>query len=189
MDNIFEILVGLVIIYSILGSLFKKKKGKEIPSPSKPEYDEIPEVEIPQTTSAKKKDYDDFDILREVEELFKDHLPQEMPAPKPKPRIETKPKIEPKREVPIDVWGEHKRSESELKYQEKVKQKIISKPKIESIKSRRVQSSDFSIGETSVEDLSNLRAKEILVSMRDPKKLSDYILLSEILGKPKALRH
>lgn len=189
MDNIFEILVGLIIIYSLLGPLFKKKKGKELPSPSKPEYEEIPETEIPPTTSAKKKEYDDFDILREVEELFKDHLPQEMPAPKPKPRIETKPKIEPKREVPVDVWGEHKRAESEFKYQEKVKQRTLSKPKIEPTKSKRVQYSDFSLGETSVEDLSNLRAKEILVSIRDPRKLSDYILISEILGKPKALRH
>jgi hypothetical protein len=188
MDNIFEIVVGLVIIYSLLGPLFKKKKGKELPSPSKPDYEEMPEAELPQTTSAKKKDYDDFDILREVEELFKEHLPQEIPAPKPKPRIEVKPKIEPKRDVPVDVWREHKRNESELKYQEKVKPKTVFKQKVEPIKNKRVQHSDFSIGETSVEDLSNLRAKEILVSIRDPRKLSDYILVSEILGKPKALR-
>ena len=69
MDNIFEILIYLIIIVSFLSSIFKKKKQQQQRPPARqPQHEETYQTEVSVPQTEKKEEYD---ILRELEDFFK----------------------------------------------------------------------------------------------------------------------
>jgi hypothetical protein len=187
MDNVFEILIYLIIIVSFLSSIFKKKRQQQQQKPSIPQSqsDEYvqPEVVVPQTE--KKEDYD---ILRELEDFFKvgeEPGRQQIPVPVPQEL--------PKKMTPIE---EHNRTESwqtPTKSEHYVDEWEQKKSEVKKI----ISSVDSSIEKKAAMFEASLDKKDTTYSsialavkskMKNPSTLKEYIIFSEILGKPKALR-
>lgn len=185
MDNVFEILIYLIIIISFLSSIFKKKqqpqKKPPVQRPQKDDYYQD-EVVIPQTE--KKEEYD---ILKELEDFFKvGEEPGKPQIPIPVPTEQQK--------VP-DV-GEHTRSDNWQTSTESEHYVDAWERKKSAVK-KIISSVDSSIEKKAAMFEESLEKKETSYSsfalavkskMKNPSTLKEYIIFSEILGKPKALR-
>ncbi len=183
MDNVFEILIYAVIIISFLSSFFKKKK--EPPKADNETLDvDTQSVTTYEGTSVKaeKKEVDDYDILREIEKMFKMETP-ELPVPVPK-------KVEPvRRPKPVQKSDVRKiNTENTVTQSEHMYSKYTSydasgiKPALKS-KSKENDEKYFLTRKTFVDPFADLKKK-----LREPQTVRDYIIVSEIIGKPKALR-
>jgi hypothetical protein len=186
MDNLFEILIYVIIIVSFLSSIFKKKKRQQQKTPAQqPQTDEYyqTEVSVPQT-----KTKEEYDVLKELEDFFKvgnEPAGQQIPMPVPQEQ--------PKKMTPIE---EHKRTES---WQTPTASEHIAddwERKKEEV-SKRVARVDSSVEKKAAMFEASLDKKETTFSsiamavkskMKNPSTLKEYIIFSEILGKPKALR-
>ena len=184
MDNIFEILIYLIIIISFLSSIFKKKKQQQQKPPTQQtqheEYSQV-EVSTPQTQSK-----GEYDILKELEVFFKvgtESTKQEIPIPQELP----------KRMTPIeehsrtDSWQTPTSSEHLADDWERKKEEV----------SKRVARVDSSVEKKAAMFEESLERKESVYSsialsvkskIANPTTLKEYIIFSEILSKPKALR-
>jgi hypothetical protein len=182
MDNLFEILIYLFIIISFLSSLFKKKEEPKPPktqqSKSQKSIDEFTEYEI-ESLESKTESYD---ILSELENIFN----QDLGTPKQKqetPRVfkgEIKPDSLEQESINYDKFDLERKIalETQSRFQRK---EIIIDDKTE----RAAQMFE--------EMLFNQRAKAQVVhplikKIKDRKLIKDYIIISEILQKPLALR-
>lgn len=194
MDNFFEILIYLFIIVTFLSSIFKKKK----PVPKKPEArvpqqrEEVdmsysPEQEM-QPTSVKSSSSDEYDILKELEQFFKVGEPQQKPAPKPQPKIPPT-RVEQKKKTVEDSW--RTRTDSEHKYEdiwEKKSRDVAQRQKdVDSLTSRQAAKFEEMLNVKKV--YSTAFERNIKKRLKHPSSLKEYIVISEILGKPKALKH
>ena len=185
MDNIFEILIYVIIIISFLSSIFKKKKQQQQkPTAQQPQQEEFSqaEVSVPQTQPK-----EEYDVLKELEDFFKvgeESTRQQIPVPVPPEQ----PKIPDMEEhIRTDPW--HARTESEHYVDDWERKKSEVKKIISSV--------DSSIEKKAALFESSLDKKEATFSsialavkskMKNPSTLKEYIIFSEILGKPKALR-
>jgi hypothetical protein len=150
MDTFIQYLFYFIIIAAFLNSIFGKKKKTETsqvpPEPASQSYDR--ENEYKQTESLEAGE-DNFEIMQEIENLFKKDLPAKSSSP-----------INPE---PIKVNdNETKRDYTEERAKEFEKQL-----------NKREYSSDWF-------------NKSIRNKLQTPESLKDYIIISEILGKPKA---
>ncbi len=194
MDNFFEILIYLFIIVTFLSSIFKKKK----PVPKKPEArvpqqrEEVdmsysPEQEM-QPTSVKSSSSDEYDILKELEQFFKVGEPQQKPAPKPQPKIPPT-RVEQKKKTVEDSW--RTKTDSEHKYEdiwEKKSRDVAQRQKdVDSLTSRQAAKFEEMLNVKKV--YSTAFERNIKKRLKHPSSLKEYIVISEILGKPKALKH
>jgi hypothetical protein len=206
MDDLFQYLIYGIIIFSFLSSFFKKKvPPKQTPLPRNQEPDSIsyqqkssrvePEVAL--------KKNDEYDILRELENMFKGeaNLP---------------PKQSPK-QTEYEEYAEHKIEDKNLEtitdrrtlrnvdqnpsveYQQSVEERNYIDPKgtVEQNKWTTKKSVIDPKVEASVKEfervLAGPRKQRAAISdfnrkLKNPANIKEYILFSEILGKPKALR-
>jgi hypothetical protein len=186
MDNVFEILIYLIIIISFLSSIFKKKKQQQQKPPARqPQYEETYQADVSAPQTQPKEEYD---VLRELEDFFKvgnEPAGQQIPMPVP---LE-----QPKKMTPIE---EHKRTES---WQTPTSSEHVAddwERKKEEV-SKRIARVDFSVEKKAAMFEESLERKESVYSsialsvkskIKNPATLKEYIIFSEILGKPKALR-
>lgn len=203
MDNIFEILVFAIIIYSFLSPLFKKKKEqqKNLPTPNN-QYGSIGTSDSIEQSMKKEginvsDKNDDFDILRELQNMFKDEI--KIPQQKIEPAEQyDEYKSHEIKDVDLDLVVDkrmHRNVEdkmpigSRMTYDEKIadrkdystRQAKIINPKIE------LEAAEFE------QVLAGPRKQRAAITdfnrkLKNPKTVREYILFSEILGKPKALR-
>jgi len=204
MDNIFEILVFAIIIYSFLSPLFKKKKEqqKNLPKQNN-QYGSVGtadsiEQSIKKEGMAVSGKNDDYDILRELENMFKGEIkiPQQQKQ-KPAEQYDEFKSHEIK-DFDLDLVVD-KRMQRNVEdkmpigarktYDEKIadrkdystRQAKIINPKIE------LEAAEFE------QVLSGPRKQRAAITdfnrkLKNPRTVREYILFSEILGKPKALR-
>jgi hypothetical protein len=192
MDNIFEYLIYGFIIISFISSFFKKKK----PIPKKPS-DHTPHQEtditgnkisdLPPSQVSKEEDYD---ILKEIEGFFNVGQPKQT-----KPKVHTdKEMYEGARDrenfISVPEESFHTRTSSEhtfidpwdIKRKElEEKQKKIS-PKIEE------QASAYEESLIKKKSAASGIIKDISERLKHPSTLKEYVIISEIIGKPKALK-
>lgn len=204
MDNILEILIFAIIIYSFLSPLFKKKEQqKKTPLPRNNQYGSAGTADSVEQSMAKEgmavsEKNDDYDILRELENMFKGGL-----------KIPEQPK--PKQVDSYDIYQSHeiKDKNLDLVVDKRMQRDVEDKNPIgarktydEKITGRR----DYSIRQSKIIDPKiELGAAEFERVLAGPRKqraaivefnrklknsssIKEYILFSEILGKPKALR-
>jgi len=184
MDNLFEILIYVIIIISFLSSIFKKKKQQQQKPPTQqpqPEDYYQAEVSIPQT-----KPKEEYDILKELEVFFKvgtEPTKQEIPIPQEQPKKMTH--IE--EQTRTESWQTPTLSEHVADVWERKKDEV----------SKRVARVDSSVEKKAAMFEESLERKEFVYSsialsvkskIKKPSTLKEYIIFSEILGKPKALR-
>lgn len=191
MDNIFEILIYIFIIVSFLSSFFKKKKARQ-----KPEQQKQAEQQKFQETYAEteKEVQEDFqpDFLKELEDFFKVGSDEQPKFVEPKPPMDTDVPKETETEIEKSVKEKERRTLAAAK-------QTTADPwarKKEEIK-RKTSKIDSSIEEQAAkfEKLMQQKGsaaseinKKIKKRLGDPGNLKEYIIISEIIGKPKALR-
>ena len=206
MDDLFQYLIYGVIIFSFLSSFFKKKEPPK-QTPQKP-------AQKPESISYRQRNAkvepdiiaqknDEYDILRELESLFKGevNLPQQQ---RPK-------------QIPNEEYAEHKIEDKNLEiitdrrilrnvdqnpsveYKQSVEERNYIEPKgtVEQNKWTKKKSKIDPKVEASAKDfekvLAGPRKQRAAITdfnrkLKNPSTVREYILFSEILGRPKALR-
>lgn len=188
MDNLFEILIYVIIIISFLSSIFKKKqqpqKKPPVQQPQREDYyqSEKTEVSIPQPQQK-----EEYDILKELEDFFKvgdESTKIKLPTPH-EAQPENVPTVD--EHVSTENWKEETFSEN-IKSEWDKKQEEVKK-KISAIDSELKNKS--TIVEPSLERreaVFSTFAVLVRSKLNHPDTLKEYVAISEILGKPKALR-
>jgi hypothetical protein len=206
MDDFIQILIYLLIIISILSPLFKKKNKKEPPGhiPQR-----MPEQEIPDTYETAKTDKDETDIFREISDLFKAELPQKPEPGRRKTTIEQRSEMESAPTSSEHSSQEYKKTESEHVSYEGEQSSIEhsptnsehnidaswhqltdwnkrKKPKVDASTEKRADSFKKLLEKKRTgTNVYNLKIRDTL---KNPQSLKEYILISEIIGRPKALK-
>jgi len=204
MDDLFQYLIYGIIIFSFLSSFFKKKEQpKQTPLPKVKQPDSIPYQQ--KTTSiepevAAKKDVQ-YDILREIENMMqgKVKIPEQQ---------------KPKQADPYDTYrsSEIKDKDLDLVVDERMQQSVQDQKPIGSRatydnkmaydrknilfnqKPKRAIDPKIEAGAKEFERvLASTRNRKAAITefnrkLKNPRTVREYILFSEILGKPKALR-
>lgn len=188
MDNFFEILIYLFIIVAFINSFLKKKKKNE----NKAGTNQKAQTEIPQSVfEEKKQEPSGKDILEEIQTLFNP------PVNKPKDdyqesfgdlwKTETYQEHYKKDDYHEPVLSEHEivpgehsvtLSEHELYEVEKPKETVVTRL----LDNLDDQKNDY---QTRIPNPSLLLIRN---EFKNKDSLKRYIIISEILGKPKALR-
>lgn len=176
MDDYFQYLFFLFIIISLLSSFLKKKKPE-----SKPE-DSIPGPPAKLQRSSQQEDYD---IMKEIEKMFKPQSPQHEKQPE-KISAEEK-KYRPSEHTEDPEWHEQtqsehrlenwddRRKETEAKSRKTLNEEIIKQAKIfEENLARKSQVIEVRM--------------DLIKKLKQPSSLKEYVIISEILGKPKAFQ-
>ena len=184
MDNVFEILIYLFIIISFLSSFFKKRKQQQQkPTAQQPKAEETYETEVVIPQAEKKEDYD---ILRELEDFFKvgdERTEIKKPVP-----VEQPDKISSREEHSVtDSWHTPTKSEHNVDQWERKRgevQKILAG--VDSAIEKKAALFEESLGRK--EPVYNTLALAVKSKMKSPSTLKEFVIFSEILGKPKALR-
>ncbi|NWG28010.1 MAG: hypothetical protein HXY48_05685 [Ignavibacteriaceae bacterium] len=187
MDNVFEILIYLIIIISFLSSIFKKKqqpqKKPPVQQPHQEDYYHTEQVEVSAPQSERKEDYD---ILRELEDFFKvgdESAAQKVPVPQqPADSVPTLDEHTKSESWQTPTSSEHVTDEWERKKSE-VKKIIAS---VDSSIEKKAAMFEESLEKH--EPVYSSIALSVKSKMKNPSTLKEYIIFSEILGKPKALR-
>jgi len=196
MDDIFQILIYVIIAISFISSFFKKKKPVQPPTDNlqrgKPIQMGEQVIEAPPSLKQKAEDYN---IMKEFESFF--NLGDQISPPQKniaEPVHDDKNIYEgaDKRDNYIKVPEEsfHKQTSSEHTFINpwEIKQKEIEKKKKAITQDIEKQASLYK------ENLekTNTAAKGIVHNIRnrikDPASLKEYIVISEIIGKPKAYK-
>ena len=186
MDNIFEILIYAFIIISFLSSIFKKRKKQQQQKPSaqQSQSDEYSQAEIAVPQAQPKEEYD---VLRELEDFFKvgeEPTRKQIPVPVP-PEQQKIPNME--EHVRTDSW--HAKTESEHYVNEWERKKSEVKKIISSVDpSIEKKAALFEASLDKKDATFSSIALAVKSKMKNASTLKEYIIFSEILGKPKALR-
>lgn len=183
MDNLFEILIYLIIIISFLSSIFRKKTRPKPPA----ETEQTTDREPVQPMAASSSDTsDDYDIVKEIEKLFKMETEGDIQKPEPAKTLPSQTKrttIESMKEegkVSAPSAAAMNRWEAERKRVEERKGKIDSSIEVQAKKFEQLLSKKTV---TDRMEIKNIRAK-----LKQKQSFREFIIVSEILGKPKAFR-
>jgi hypothetical protein len=203
MDDLFQYLIWGIIIFSFLSSFFKKKEPpkQKTPLPRTKPQDSISypkqTTEVERVAVSQKQD--EYDILRELENLFKGNtnIPTQNIPPQQQSRDyidrEIKDKdldlvidprmqrtVEDKKPIGSRVTYDDKNVPNRSLNDRQAQPRIIN-PKIEE------QAKEFE--RVLAGPLKQRTAvTEFNRKLKNPRTVREYILFSEILGKPKALR-
>jgi hypothetical protein len=187
MDNLFEILIYVIIIISFLSSIFKKKQQPQKKPPvQQPRQEDYYQVEQSEASVPQSQSKEEYDILRELEDFFKVGNEQtERRVPAPQQQTESLPSVE--EHTKSEDWKSPTESEHYVDQWERKKTEV----------KKIISSVDSSIEKKAAMFEESLERKESAYScfalavkskIKNPSTLKEYIIFSEILGKPKALR-
>jgi hypothetical protein len=213
MDDLFSILIYLVIIISFLSSIFKKKKTEGPPQQQR----RVPQDRIPDEETIPEESYansgsSDYDIMREVENMFKT---EEQKMREAQERIreanEKRTKLEeaarssrvktPSERISYEEYAA--REESVFDADKPTAVRDYSEGKVDRrehtyAEPRKRQTKIDSRIEEQARRFQELLEKrsyqqekftaDLVRKIKDPKTIREYILVGEILARPKALR-
>lgn len=184
MDNFFEILIYLIIIVSFLSSLFKKKEpgkkpGTTVAYPKTDDKSQYGSIDL----SKESKQSESFDILREIENIFKENMGLPVPSP-----TQTQTSTETKAEEKYEQAFQRNYDKEDIRTLSAEDRAIKSRQEIKKLDERTIREAEKF--EELLMTKSDLTKKKhpIIEKLHEPKSLKEYILISEILGKPVAYK-
>ncbi|OGU72455.1 MAG: hypothetical protein A2V93_05735 [Ignavibacteria bacterium RBG_16_34_14] len=187
MDDIFQILIYIFIIVSFLASLFKKKQKPQDKS-SEPAFKPTPQPRM----ETKPSQQEDYDILKEIEKMFKTEIPapqKEREMTLQKENIET-----PSEHTRSEDWHQPSQQEHKATFSEHTpemwedkRRKTEEKRKVVNEKIIK-QATMFEKHLTRTDGEKSDIRKNMKQRFKEPASLKEYIIFSEIIGKPKALQ-
>ena len=185
MDDYFQYLIYLFIIISFLSSIFRKK-GKPQSKPEEPTPS--PPVKPQRSTSQ-----EDYDILKEIENMFKTQSPQAEAKPE-KISIEGRKHETDSEYLETEKWDEEIQSEhGSTSSEHRLENWEDKRKKIEERKRQTLNEKIVKQAEIFEKNLMKKRqvvdvSKTLKQKFKRPSTLKEYVIISEILGKPKAFQ-
>lgn len=196
MDDFFQILIYILIAVSFLSSLFKKKKPVQ-PPPANELHQDVslrPDEPVSSKQISTEQKTEQPDFLKELEGFFSLDVPEAPPKKEPPVKHDDKAVYSEAKDradyKPVPEESFHQQTESEHTFidpwdkkrkEVEQKQKSIT-PEIEE------QSSAYRESLSREEAVENEIFHNIRNRIQDPASLKEYIIFSEIIGKPKAWR-
>jgi hypothetical protein len=206
MDDIFSILIYLFIIISFLSQIFKKKKPQGPPQQeSRVPQDRVPGDILVEDEPGSSAANPEYDIMREIENMFKNEEEKIREAEQSrKSKIEEAARRSPKK-IPSERISYEDYVASEQATFEADKSKATrdySESRVDRSEhtyashKRKPKKVDSKIEEQARRFQEMLDRKtqhdqstsELVRKIRDPRTFREYILVSEILARPKILR-
>lgn len=204
MDNFFEILIYVIIIISFLSSIFKKKRKQAPPDrPESTQYDtsdSLQEETQPVITVTQPSQKSEYDIMKEIEDFFKVGEEQSESIPEKAESLETKTTVfdeskeqeKFKEHIPDESW--HTTTPSEHTYsdfrgrQSSKREGTVEKKAVKVDYKIEEQAARFEKQLEKYKPTTSEISKKIKERLKNPASLKDYIIIAEIMNKPKALR-
>jgi hypothetical protein len=191
MEDFFEILIYLFIIISFISSFFKKKKKQQqklqVPGT---QVNAQEQTGLPiQKVEPEVKIEPEIDIFKDLEKFFNVGKPQTEASEEhnDKEMYEGAKGREGYKVVPEESF--HKKTSSEHTFDNPwdKRRKELDKKVAMVDKSIEEQASKFEEHLKKKKTAASEISKEIRMRLSDPSSLKDYIIISEIMGKPKSL--
>ncbi|MCH7516236.1 MAG: hypothetical protein IIB08_03765 [Bacteroidetes bacterium] len=192
MDNLFEYLIYGFIIISFIISFFKKKK----PLPKKPsdltlhQRTDITEDKIIDIPPLQEPKAEEYDILKGIESFFDIGQPQQTET-----KVHTDKEMyegakDRENYIPVPEKSFHTLTESEHTFTDPLDVKRKELEKREKKLSPEIDKQAFDYEESLIRKDSTATGiiKNIKERLKSPSTLKEYIIISEIIGKPKALK-
>ena len=189
MDDVFQILIFLIIIISFISSLLKKKpQQKDADHLSASEKTGETDISEKMFVPSSESKAEEFDLMKEFENFFKVEDKQAIPEPQQVEKKEPFIKDTNYKRVPEESF--HKVTDSEhsfvnpweTKIKEAERKKKLITPQIEK-QASAYEKSLIKKEKVATEIIENIRSR-----LNDPESLKEYVVFSEIIGRPKALK-
>lgn len=193
MDNFIDILIYVLIIATFLSSLFRKKKvpPKDITEDSQVQHDPINRpVTRTQVTPQKQPEEVEFDLFKEFENFFNTNIekPKQQETKSFTPVRETQRNREDYIPVPEKSFHEKTASEhSNVNKWERKRTEIEKKKKAIDTRIEKEASQFEKFLHKEVTPAINVMGS-LNQKLKSPSTLREYIVISEILGKPRVHR-
>lgn len=191
MDDIFTILIYLIIIVSFFSSFFKKKNAPKPPAKNGRQPD-IDQNWLPQPEPAGNTD-DGKNILYEIENIFKQDYEAEKTSTGFEPNTSGKKHVTIKSQTAIEMAKqEHRTTDSEHKMetdwerQRKVLQ--VQKKQLDNETTARAARFEQMLSKKEGNYSVQFAAKRIRRRLMHSDSLGELLIIGEILAKPKSLR-
>jgi len=204
MDDFVQILIYLIIIVSFLSSIFKKKK-KQTPVPPVKQKPDISSNDNEDYQTGVKTKEEEYEIFREISDLFKAGTPQRTETGQKQTKIEERTQSEnlpsssehvsteygkttsehasyetgPSSTEHADTYSEHTIDPSWHKPKDWAKEK---KHKVEPTVEKQAEKFRELLERRESEQ--SIYKSKIKERLKNPQSLKEYVLISEILGKP-----
>jgi hypothetical protein len=200
MDDLFQYLIYGILIFSFLSSFFKKKgppKQSLPPRTKQPDSGVYSDQRIKTDHAGASQKQDEYDILHELENLFKGNVN----IPKQSNPASSQSRDYSEREI----GSENLDKVSDYRMQQKIEERRASDLKFKTDRRTPLEQNKWERKKSKVDPKIEASAKEferVLAGpkqqkdsvtefnrkLKNPRTVREYILFSEILGKPKALR-
>ena len=175
MDDVFQIIIYLLILISFIAPIFKKKDQQKKQQQQRQRYPLQNDFEEPATNkTAVETKQQEYDVLKELENFFKVGNEEE---------TQQENFIETKQEPDTQVQKSDYQSIWDRKKAEVEKVVNVLDKKIEN----QAKHFEEQLAYQQVRQTNKL-VLQLKNNIRNPSTLREYILFSEIIGKPKALR-
>ncbi len=185
MDNFFEILIYLLILISFLGSFFKKKEQEKKPGGSAPVPNKDSDTfTLTSESGTEPRQAENYDILKEIENIFKENMG--IPVPQTQQKDKTSPEQKKDEKYKEAFATNYDKQDVRLLSAESrgLKSREVTR-KLDEKTLREAEKFEELLKEHSITE----RKKHPIVDkLKNPRSLKEYILISEILGKPAAYR-
>lgn len=184
MDNFFEILIYLIIIVSFLSSLFKKKEPEKKPGTTTPHpKTDDKSLEGSIDLAKESKQSESYDILREIENIFKENMGIPVPSP-----TQSQTSAETKAEEKYEQAFQRNYDKEDIRTLSAEDRAIKSRQDIKKLDEKTIREAE-KFEELLMTKSALIKKQHPIVSkLYEPKSLKEYILISEILGKPVAYK-
>lgn len=192
MDNLFEYLIYGIIIISFISSFFKKKKrlAKEPSDQTLHQRTDITEdkfIDIPPSQEPKAEEYD---ILKGIESFFDVGQPKQTET-----KVHTDKEMyegakDRENYIPVPEKSFHTLTASEHTFTNPwdVKRKELEKKKEKLSPEIEKHASAYEESLIRKDSAATGIIKDIKERLKSPSTLKEYVIISEIMGKPKALK-
>ena len=192
MDNLFEYLIYGFIIISFISSFFKKKK----PLPKEPS-DQVPHqrtgitgsniIDIPPSQKPKAEDYN---ILKEIESFFDVGQPQQTEKEVHSDKKMYEGVKDRENYIPVPEQSFHTLTPSEHTFTDPwdIKRKELEKKKEKLSPEIEKWASAYEESLIKKDSAATGIIRDINERLKSPTSLKEYVIISEIIGKPKALK-
>jgi len=192
MDNLFEYLIYGFIIISFIISFFKKKKRlpKEPSDQTLLQRTDITEDKIIDIPPSQEPKAEEYDILKGIESFFDVEKPKKVETKVHSDKEMYEGARDRENYIPVPEKSFHTLTESEHTFTDTWDEKRKELEKREKKLSPEIKK-QLSVYEERLirkESIATGIIKDIKERMKSPSTLKEYVIISEIMGKPKALK-
>ncbi len=192
MDNLFEYLIYGFIIISFISSFFKKKKRlpKEPSDQTLLQRTDITENKIIDIPPSQKSKAEDYNILKEIESFFDVGQPQQTEKEVHSDKKMYEGAKDRENYIPVPEKSFHTLTPSEHTFTDPwdVKRKELEKKKEKLSPEVEKWASAYEESLIKRDSAATGIIKDINERLKSPSSLKEYVIISEIIGKPKALK-